>query len=810
MTVLAAVLLLGPDIPAEAAGQLLTFSETGITEYGAGAGYSITGTALTIMAPGAYEITGSCANGSIVVEKGVRDVRLELRDLSLASETTAPVVLGKASGVTIVTEGSVVLSDNVPADAPAAEGACIRLKAGAEAEFRGSGRLELRGTAKNGIKGGSGTSIAFRPEADAEIKVYADNNGITADGKLVFYSGKYIIHTGGDAIKASPDSDDTVSEGSVTVLGGTFQIRADGDGVQAETVAIHAGTFDLKTFDGYRSRGTKLQRKRYGRIGFYTRVFDSETMSCKGLKASGDRETKCALMIDGGSFTLDCADDAVHSDSDVQITGGTFTIDTGDDGIHADGTMTLGRDGAGSPEISIRNSLEGMDASTLYVYSGKYSVTAEDDGMNAAAGDGSITGDNEVRILGGDIFINSRGDGIDSNGDLNLLGGKLIVLSQMKGGMDSPLDAGRKLFISGAEVLAAGTPGVDGIASADCFGDEQNYVIATERYVSGTTIEAKRGGMTACSAVTKRSVNYVLYSAPAAGELSITAIPPAPKETPEAPEVPQSSDPVQNEEKEEPAQTGREDLQETEEASVQTAGPVKTDQKKKTTAEEKERLINSAATDKKQLQETSAPAEKEQTAAAASAVLLAKMTAVKKTKLKLTWVKAPHADGYEIWFAGCKSGDSKKGYRRIRTIMKTGKTSFTVSGLMKNHSYKAVIKAYRKIGGKKQYISESFSLHALTGNSNACYCNPKSVTLKKKKVTLRTGDTYKIKGAKIKKTMSDRKLIAHAKKFRFLTSDRAVAAVSKSGKIIAKGSGKCKIYVIANNGVSTALKVTVK
>ena len=71
-------------------------------------------------------------------------------------------------------------------------------------------------------------------------------------------------------------------------------------------------------------------------------------------------------------------------------------------------------------------------------------------------------------------------------------------------------------------------------------------------------------------------------------------------------------------------------------------------------------------------------------------------------------------------------------------------------------------------------------------------------------------DTYKIKGAKIKKTVPDRKLIAHAKKFRFLTSDRTVAAVSKSGKIIAKGSGKCKIYVIANNGVSTALKVTVK
>ena len=42
-----------------------------------------------------------------------------------------------------------------------------------------------------------------------------------------------------------------------------------------------------------------------------------------------------------------------------------------------------------------------------------------------------------------------------------------------------------------------------------------------------------------------------------------------------------------------------------------------------------------------------------------------------------------------------------------------------------------------------------------------------------------------------------------------MSSDKKVATVSSSGKIPAKGQGSCKVYAIAANGASAAVKVTV-
>ena len=51
------------------------------------------------------------------------------------------------------------------------------------------------------------------------------------------------------------------------------------------------------------------------------------------------------------------------------------------------------------------------------------------------------------------------------------------------------------------------------------------------------------------------------------------------------------------------------------------------------------------------------------------------------------------------------------------------------------------------------------------------------------------------------------------KKYRkvcFVSSNPAVAAVNGKGKVKAKGKGTCLIYIYAQNGVSTKVKVTVK
>ena len=116
-----------------------------------------------------------------------------------------------------------------------------------------------------------------------------------------------------------------------------------------------------------------------------------------------------------------------------------------------------------------------------------------------------------------------------------------------------------------------------------------------------------------------------------------------------------------------------------------------------------------------------------------------------------------------------------------------------------------------KKDGKKTYVKKSPSVHAFTANGNKKYTNPKSITVKKKKITLKAGKSYAIK-AKINKIDKKKSLMkeTHGAALRYCSSNTKIAKVSSKGKITAKAPGKCKVYVYAINGVSKTIRVTVK
>ena len=110
----------------------------------------------------------------------------------------------------------------------------------------------------------------------------------------------------------------------------------------------------------------------------------------------------------------------------------------------------------------------------------------------------------------------------------------------------------------------------------------------------------------------------------------------------------------------------------------------------------------------------------------------------------------------------------------------------------------------------KFYFAKSLEMH-FTNVKAKNYTNAKKVKLNKKKVTLNVGKTFKIK-AKTVKVSKGKKLLSkkHAKRYRYYSSRKAVAKVTKKGKIKAVGKGKCVIYVFAQNGLYTKINVTVK
>jgi len=187
--------------------------------------------------------------------------------------------------------------------------------------------------------------------------------------------------------------------------------------------------------------------------------------------------------------------------------------------------------------------------------------------------------------------------------------------------------------------------------------------------------------------------------------------------------------------------------------------------------------------------------------------LLAKMTAKGKSSLVLAWTKVKDAEGYDIFFIEC----GKESPKKVKTIKGNKKFKWTKKRLKKQMAYKAVVKAYVMKDGTKIYVKASPVVHAYTSGGTRFFTNAKSVTVKKTSVSLKVGKTYKIKGS-VTKLQKGKKLMpaGHAPKLRYVSSNKKIATVSKSGKITAKSPGSCKIYAIAVNGARKTIRINVQ
>ena len=139
----------------------------------------------------------------------------------------------------------------------------------------------------------------------------------------------------------------------------------------------------------------------------------------------------------------------------LNIESGTLNISAGDDAIHCDYVINVGASGTMGPSITIKACYEGLEAATLNILSGNISILSEDECLNAANSD--LTGYSfSMTISGGAITAySSTGDGFDSNGDLTITGGTVVVWTANTAD-DQPLDADGTLTVSGGTVLAAG------------------------------------------------------------------------------------------------------------------------------------------------------------------------------------------------------------------------------------------------------------------------------------------------------------------------------------------------------------------
>ena len=414
---------------------LVTLTDSSATAKGKYTGYEIDGTDVSITAADTYVFSGDCDNGSITVKKGVTGVTIVLNGLTLTNDDSAAITLNKTAEASLIAAAG---TTNTVADTEGSndENAAVKVKSGAALAIGGTGTLTVDGNAKNGIKGAADAVITV---AEVKLNINAVNDGLSCDDELNITGGTLNITAGGDAVKASPDTGenpDTTSLGNVTISGGTLTLNATEDGIQADgDLTISGGTFHVKTNGGH------------------TTALTDDSASCKGFKAGK------TLTVTGGTLTVDSADDALHAGTDVTISGGTLTLATGDDGVHADNDLVIGTKGASStstPRINITASYEGLEGTTVTVYSGDIDVVASDDGVNAASSTlGERSDKYAINIAGGDLYIDAGSDGLDSNNDISMTGGKVEVYGA-DAMMDAAIDYDGTFTLSGGTLFGAG------------------------------------------------------------------------------------------------------------------------------------------------------------------------------------------------------------------------------------------------------------------------------------------------------------------------------------------------------------------
>lgn len=200
-------------------------------------------------------------------------------------------------------------------------------------------------------------------------------------------------------------------------------------------------------------------------------VYDGTYIISSGGKGmvstNSEEEGKGVVYVENGTFMIRSGDDAIHSNTNIMILGGEFDIDSQDDGIHAEEVCLVY-----DSDVDITNSYEGIEGSIVDLVASNISVVADDDGINAAgdtgtestaqSGRGGFMDSNENNIIyidGGSLYVNAKGDGIDSNGYLYIYGGDTVVDGPENDG-NGFLDYGIDCVMTGGTLIAAGSSGM--------------------------------------------------------------------------------------------------------------------------------------------------------------------------------------------------------------------------------------------------------------------------------------------------------------------------------------------------------------
>lgn len=377
----------------------------------------ISGNTVTIIDEGTYILSGTLTDGMVIVDAEDTDkVQLVLDGVDITSAESAAIYVREADKVFITTasDSKNILTNGGTYTAIDDNNIDAAIFSKSDLTLNGAGSLTITAKAGHGVVSKDDLVLTSRT-----YQIDAASHGLSGKDSVRIASGSYTIVSGKDGIHAE-NADDT-SLGFVYLADGTFDITSDGDGISAEnwlqadggvyTVKAGGGSENVQKSDGEWQFGPGQQTES-------TDTTEEDTVSMKAIKAAGE------LILKGGKYSLDSADDTIHSNANITISDGEFTLASGDDGIHADSATTIS-----GGTIDITESYEGIEGLSIDITGGETYVSGPTNDGNSALdynGTGTVTGG---------IFIAAGSSGMAENfGDSSTQGVMMVTVNSQAAG----------------------------------------------------------------------------------------------------------------------------------------------------------------------------------------------------------------------------------------------------------------------------------------------------------------------------------------------------------------------------------------
>ena len=436
-------------------------SEASVT----GEGATADGSTVTISTDGTYVVSGTLADGQIVVSlPGDNDkAQIVLDGVTIHNEDGPAIQVDQADKVFLtLADGSTnVLSDGASyALAEGEDEPYAALYSKDDLTINGSGALEVTGNYRHGIASKDDTVIT-----GGAISVTSAEDAVRGNDAIKIGGGKVTVNARDDAFH---------SEYLFCIADGTVNVESCVEGYEAEKIIVHGGETSIVASDD----------------GVNASAAEDSTTTDDVSQGTAPQEGQAPAMPQG-------------EQPPAAAQGGDGALPAkpqGDAGARPqDGMIPPDRQG-GKPQDT--------------------GIPQDGTGRGRQGGGMAMPGASEeclIQIDGGTLVVNAGGDGLDSNGYIEINGGTVLV-NGASNSDDSGLDYEYGATVNGGNVILMGSAAM----AEDFTGGTQAYLMERTSGSAGTTVEVMdASGAVIVSYASPKAFQAVTASAPGCASIAV-------------------------------------------------------------------------------------------------------------------------------------------------------------------------------------------------------------------------------------------------------------------------------------------------